>query len=355
VSCSIKGDMNESGWSYSTLRRKAKAQVEAEMRYIFDDAPNTDTPELSEYNTWSLEQSTYDMNAVGVDNRQCCFAQHSAASENPVTDDTNAWLSVDTDADMETSAADDTSGDEFEYASSDVREQLADWAAKFNVSLVAIGALLSILKPHFSSLPLDPRTLLRTPRDYAVKALKHGGDYCHLGLMKNISLLISAVQPTTMSIELQFNIDGLPVFRSSSMCLWPILCMMKNVLCARPFVIGIYCGTAKPGNAQEFLEDFVTELRDLIQNGMIISGKHYTFNIHSFVCDAPARAFIKGIKGHSGYNACEKCVQVGEYHGKVIFPVMDAPLRTDAAFDARADEDHHTGECALRHLDVGCV
>ena len=74
------------------------------------------------------------------------------------------------------------------------------------------------------------------------------------------------------------------------------------------------------------------------------------------MCDAPARAFIKSIKSHSGYSSCEKCTVRGEYHtNKVIFPSVDCPLRTDESFDAMTDEEHHIGACPLRPLPVGCV
>ena len=78
--------------------------------------------------------------------------------------------------------------------------------------------------------------------------------------------------------------------------------------------------------------------------------------IHCFVCDAPARAFIKGIKCHSGFASCEKCTVHGEFYvGKVIFPSTDAPLRTDESFKCMADEDHHVMSCPLDPLDVGFV
>ena len=35
------------------------------------------------------------------------------------------------------------------------------------------------------------------------------------------------------------------------------------------------------------------------------------FQYHSFACDTPARAYVKNIKGHSGYFGCEKCSQEG--------------------------------------------
>jgi len=41
--------------------------------------------------------------------------------------------------------------------------QLAQWAVRYNVTDTALGQFLSILKPHHSDLPIDPRTLKKTP------------------------------------------------------------------------------------------------------------------------------------------------------------------------------------------------
>lgn len=45
---------------------------------------------------------------------------------------------------------------------SDLQSSLADWAIEFGISLIALSALLTILKVHHSSLPKDGRTLLKT-------------------------------------------------------------------------------------------------------------------------------------------------------------------------------------------------
>ena len=154
-------------------------------------------------------------------------------------------------------------------------------------------------------------------------------------------------------LELQFNIDGVPLFKSSTGCMWPILCMVRHSCFTKPFVVGVYGGKEKPIDAKEFLAEFVAEAADLTKNGLLFGSQTFSVKIHSFVCDAPARAFVKGIKYHSGYASCEKCTEPGEHIGKVILPGTTASLRTDVAFDRKADEDHHAEPCPLKPLSVG--
>ena len=92
-----------------------------------------------------------------------------------------------------------------------------------------------------------------------------------------------------------------------------------NGHCRDPFVVGLYYGNDKPADVSDFLAEFVEEASFLSENGLTVGDEVYTVKIHSFVCDAPARALVKGIKDHSGYDACEKCMEHGEYLGKVIY------------------------------------
>ena len=66
-------------------------------------------------------------------------------------------------------------------------------------------------------------------------------------------------------------------------------------------------------------------------------------------------AMLKQTKQHSGYNACERCVQKGDWVGRVIYPETDAPKRTDVAFDEITDESHHRGPSPLQGLGFGLV
>lgn len=84
--------------------------------------------------------------------------------------------------------------------------------------------------------------------------------------------------------------------------------------------------------------------------------KHYAFDIVGFACDAPARAYVKCIKGYIGYFGCEKCEQRGRYiEGKLTFPEVSAPKRSDKSFKRQAQEEHHKGTSPLSALNIGLV
>lgn len=61
----------------------------------------------------------------------------------------------------------------------------------------------------------------------------------------------------------------------------------------RPFVIAIWCGEGK-AVLNEYLAPFVTELNDLLLTGITINNYKITIKIKAFICDTPARAYIKG-------------------------------------------------------------
>ena len=75
------------------------------------------------------------------------------------------------------------------------------------------------------------------------------------------------------SQALLINIDGLPLFKSSSKQFWPILAILKGISHSTPFVIGIFCGHTKPTSLDEYLADFVQEMQRLRENGVRHDGK----------------------------------------------------------------------------------
>lgn len=64
---------------------------------------------------------------------------------------------------------------------------------------------------------------------------------------------------------------------------------------------------------------------------------------------------MKCTKGYSAYYGCDKCSQVGKWEHKMTFPSTQAPLRDDASFAARLQEQHHTGVSPFEQLGLEMV
>lgn len=59
-------------------------------------------------------------------------------------------------------------------------------------------------------------------------------------------------------------------------------------------VLSIWCGKRKPNNLNSFLKPFVDELKQILSNGIIVNGFQIKLLLRAFICDSPARSFIKG-------------------------------------------------------------
>lgn len=157
-------------------------------------------------------------------------------------------------------------------------QQLSSWAGRNNITHKALSELLVIMQKNHISVPKDARTLLKTPRNTGlqIKTISPGF-YFHFGLtncLKNLLELLSKeldVIPNT--IQVCVNIDGLPLSKSSTSQLWPIMVSLflnKNVV----DVCGIYHGKEKPKSPNDFLKDFVNDAKHLVINGIIHDEKH---------------------------------------------------------------------------------
>lgn len=199
-------------------------------------------------------------------------------------------------------------------------------------------------------LPMDSRTLLSTPRSGHVEINNiGGGQYIHFGILSGLTYLLNTIVIQSLSeLELWFNIDGLPINKGVK-SFWPILCSLSiKSSMEKPFIVGVYFGSKKPYFVEEYLFPFIDDLNDLILNGLQFNNITFQVKIKGIIADAPARAFLKQIKGHSGYFGCEKCNEKGVYlSNSVCFPDGNAELRTDESFLLRTNEKHHIGVTPL--------
>ncbi|KAI8794344.1 transposase domain-containing protein [Biomphalaria glabrata] len=239
----------------------------------------------------------------------------------------------------------------------DFKLVLKMWALNNQITHNALKDLLLVLRrfTHFD-LPIDPRTLLGTKVVEGIKE-KTGGLYYHFGVSNGLNQLLKE-NPELMAsntVYLQINIDGLPLFKSNSLQLWPILglILQSNAPYTEPFVIGVFSGNQKPTDVNEFLKEFVDEMLVLSKDGLNFNGHHLNVTIKNFICDTPARSFVKCVKSHNGYSGCDKCITEGTYmEGRMTFPDLKASLRNDVMFDEKLDEEHHRGDSILSSLGL---
>lgn len=241
--------------------------------------------------------------------------------------------------------------------------ELKQWASECNIALNHLSKLLHILKKHDIDVPVDARTVLKTPRLVTTNLIKPG-EYCHLGLkssiLKDLENIPSTVKIPSL-IKININIDGLPLSKSSGSQFWPILGWyipgtFKDLFIKKPFIVGIYHGHQKPDSPNQFLKSFVDEFVELKVSGVEVKGVKVYVQINALICDAPAKSYVTCTKGHTGYHGCSKCTQEGDFFkNRMTFPETANVLRTDSSFINKIDEDHHLGVSILENLGIGMV
>lgn len=257
------------------------------------------------------------------------------------------WSWEEIDAHMiESSESDDDDNTQY-LATKQLQGELGKWASLHNVTQNAVDDLLKLLiKAGHNDLPKTARSLKNTPRD-VVAHLTSGMDYVYLGLkeelLNNLNSYTAESKMHLTELQLVFNIDGLPIFKSTNSSLWPILCTVINLKPLSVFPVALTYGTTKPKNL-DFLQDTINDLNYLIHNGLDVDEKHYSVLLRCCVCDAPAKAMVKNIKLYSGYYGCDKCSQKGAYLGRMTYPETENfNLRSDTSFRNQQNPEHHHG------------
>lgn len=224
---------------------------------------------------------------------------------------------------------------------------LATWCKTLNVPTTHVNVLLKNIRKHkcFKTVfPSDVRTLLRTPRVTLLKIVPPG-EYYHQGLVNELVRVLLKYDIKT--VDLTLNIDGLPLSKSSGKQLWPILISIAGV--QGEIMVGAYCGYKKPDDINLFLEDFVSEVIYLINNGLEINGRLLPVRLQCISADTPAKSFLLSTKGHTGYDSCLKCFIHGKYvKNRVCFPGTSAELKI-------ANNDFQDNDNILQfipHLDL---
>lgn len=257
----------------------------------------------------------------------------------------------------QSSESDCSTHNENVHSTINIRRQLQLWGVRHQITHSALSDLLKVLKGHqcFETLlPVDPRTLLKTPRSTQTRSIGQG-TYVHLGFQHSLNSFFHSSETLPDYIKVQINIDGLPLSKSSNKQFWPILGYIVNSIYP-VFAVGIFYGDQKPSSVSDFLSEFIEEAKELCENGFTYKNKNIKFYISAFVCDAPARAYILQVKNHTGYYGCSKCVVKGKYiENRVVYLKTTANLRTNKSFRAKENPKHHLSSSPLETLDINMV
>lgn len=342
--------------SRRSKQRHAKAEVEADLRFIREGGCNSEV-ECSKNQDESLE--------LIVANQEC-----SVASIHSIYDSEDE-ISFSSDSDSSSCVINNTPHGIFENTSEPISQFLCRWGLEHNITHNALRDLLNHLKTYseFSLLPKDPRTLLSTPKACPKVSLS-GGDCIYFDICTSIqSKLLKGFKKCEfpvinrlkqelgdMLVTIAVGIDGIPITKSTNKQFWPVLCSVDQAVDQVPFVAALYFGNTKPSDT-DFLKPFVETCKMLEEHGILFNNIKYEFRISRILADAPARSFIKGVRNHNSYEGCERCSQVGRWHGRVVYPF-------NPSFDARTDNDfndaldscrHFTSKSVLNELRIGLV
>ena len=201
--------------------------------------------------------------------------------------------------------------------------QLFDFMAENQITHSAMHQLLRILNGFagktFPKLPRNPRTLMA--RYASKKKFQEDTDtFVYIGIRDSLQMLYkqnNAIKnkfDDTDTIELMFNVDGLPLYGSNTNQVWPIL-MSTNIAPEFVSVVGVWFGNSKP-LAEELLSSFIKDLKEIFSAGILVTAEKSIIipTVKYLTCDIPAIALIKGGKGATAYGSCTKCSVYGEYH-----------------------------------------
>ena len=148
------------------------------------------------------------------------------------------------------------------------------------------------------------------------------------------------------NLSLTFSCDGVPIFKSSTCSIWPILCTVNELPASlrkkHVLLVSLWFGSDKP-NMHVYFEPFVKETSDLYSNGFNWTDPNNKRVVHTKlqvlvgVCDTVARPLLQNFKQFNGKHGCGYCldegvlVAKGDGHTRAYPYEVDSELRTEEA------------------------
>lgn len=117
-------------------------------------------------------------------------------------------------------------------------EKLKEWFLNSNVSVKSATNLLKILQSENISCPSSVSGLLKIKNNCITRTVAPGS-YVHIGLKVQLNKIKRYITSLNLNkIIIDVGVDGLPLFKSSNIGLWPIMADIVNVPNVEVFLLG---------------------------------------------------------------------------------------------------------------------
>ncbi|KAJ8665422.1 hypothetical protein QAD02_007084 [Eretmocerus hayati] len=346
------------------LKEKVAKRLRTELSYSSSDNISSDYSEHSSSDEDEGEQASQDLE----DRRQVEILSNSLHSSLEVVELIRIPHSSDhgsseysDESESSESNAPDLNINQGPAERFDEISDLRVWAVTCRIAMAHLDPLLRILRQRLlPELPACSKTFLGTGNaQYVIEEMTDAdnlpGEFVYLGLKQGLEACVNPDLHANEILEIDLNIDGVKIKKSSQKTMWPGLCRvfykpMSHIY--KPFPVFIFYGNKKPKNVNEFLHKFIEELNLLAVTGITVKGQQFRIKLRIFTGDIPATDFIKCTCGHTGLNGCRRCdtVAVRIDHNTVYLNVGNP--RTDESFRNFTDLDHHLTASPLLGLHL---
>lgn len=206
--------------------------------------------------------------------------------------------------------------------------------------------LLGLLREINIPVPKVTKTLAKMPKSLVRPTDMPPGKFVYFGIQNMLTKINNPSLRDASEIVITVSSDGIPLYKSSKSQLIPITGHVVGIKHMSQFPIGVYHGIKKP-SLNDYLKDLCEEYPRLMRDGVLVTNDEIRkpFSLLFFSGDAPQRAWMAGVKGHTSKNGCHMCDQVAKkINNTLTFSTTRGEPRTDESFTARSCPDHHQPE-----------
>ena len=149
-------------------------------------------------------------------------ASHSNSAQWHISDEESEEEFIDCESEI-SSDEDEAAAQEFDaqYTSdvfSDLKKSLAEWMHKHNITHSAMDELLTLSNTlHLEdNLPRTSRTIVGTPRTVSLTERSENSRYHYFGMKHSLRKILNKNGGKLSKVSMIINVDGLPVYKSST-------------------------------------------------------------------------------------------------------------------------------------------